>query len=506
MQKRAARKRATAARKRAGAFFALARLSRAVPAALALAALALAPRPAAAQKKAARGAGLVQDPQPAGCEGDGDCDAGEYCRALTPCLALGASAAALPPPDAVCAPYARPGGKCGYSEACGVDGGHFACEAGLECVMDPSPCAGACFGACAAPGDSEGASAAAVSDGAAAADDDLPLLVELGDTEAPELVSAGGACGWMEMPGYLAECAAGLVCNHSRPHGGAEVCAGSCPGTCEAVGATSASAVPSDDAIITPAPEPAPDDGVELQSNTVGPTATAATRREVCRDQCANSDAWLRDDAAYCSVANVSTTPCVARCMGEPIQCKSTCPCVCSGGFPMSQDQAATCASAQEDPCERLLPPSVAGEPMRHADCPNWSRALCYTPFAGCRGPAAWRCRAVFYNPTTHVQLSNEQCCGLSSETIGDVNGDGAVDQLDQSALFAFLTLGSDGATSLSKCEALRLDVDGDSKHTVDDLVLLFDIIERSAAGPANNPEPAASSRLNMEEPEGGIP
>ena len=71
---------------------------------------------------------------------------------------------------------------------------------------------------------------------------------------------------------------------------------------------------------------------------------------------------------------------------------------------------------------------------------------------------------------------------------------------------FAFLTLGSDGATSLSKCEALRLDVDGDSKHTVDDLVLLFDIIERSAAGQANNPEPAASSRLNMEEPEGGVP
>ena len=70
----------------------------------------------------------------------------------------------------------------------------------------------------------------------------------------------------------------------------------------------------------------------------------------------------------------------------------------------------------------------------------------------------------------------------------------------------SIVTLGSDGATSLSKCDVLRLDVDGDSKHTVDDLVLLFDIIERSAAGRANNPEPAASARLNMEEPEGGIP
>ena len=37
------------------------------------------------------------------------------------------------------------------------------------------------------------------------------------------------------------------------------------------------------------------------------------------------------------------------------------------------------------------------------------------------------------------MQLSDEQCCGLSSETTGDVNGDGAVDLLDQSALFAFL-------------------------------------------------------------------
>lgn len=417
-----------------------------------------------------------------------------------------------------CAEYVREGGACGHREAC--EEGAMVCAPGLACDFTLSQpagfmCAGGCPGTCVAPpergssGEGGGESDVAAEPGmTAVAGAAFPQNDSAANSSTTpsgsSYVPIGGACGWDEFLSRELACKPTVAfCNHSNPHGGAEVCPGGCKGTCEPLDAASA-----------PQPTPGKDEGdqdgdasggeIGLDDDEVDDSA----RRAACAAECAEEDAGAAAlGNSYCSISNHTTSPCQAVCMGEPIRCNAACPCRCpvvasadanasataaegaaSSASPagiftlMLESVAATCGAAEDDanPCANTIELERGGELVSaYADCPMFPRARCYNPMRGCASVEGHCTYAEFYDPERLTELTAAQCCGASTGAPGDLDGSGALDQNDLAELLGFMTSIDwvDDPTAFSRCDLLRHDINADGEVTADDVLMLNDMI-----------------------------